>query len=263
MSNSNGWGLTARLISKHFGVLGDRVSEAIANFDPETATEADRDNLADSLRSAAQKLAAARTAFDKEHADVVRLRELIATDEKATGTLSERLAAGQISEATINLFCDELEANKARLPQEIQEEADAKQYMDELQTIVDAMSKQLAEFDAAARKALQALAAARAQQDLQRVRAERQSQLAGLSGLRGNSSALNALTRRAQAISNEAAGMKIVTDIGQRPYEQAAEIEAIRKSVSQPALGNESALARLQRLSGQPAAQPAALLGNA
>ncbi|ELX11607.1 hypothetical protein Jab_1c01910 [Janthinobacterium sp. HH01] len=258
MSNLNGWGLTARLISKHFGALGDRVSEAIANFDPETATEADRDRLADSLRQTAQKLAAARSSFQKEADDVVKLRQLIATDEQAAGTLGDRLAAGKISEATITLFCDELEANKARMPQELQEEADARQYMDELQTIVDALSKQLADFDSAAKKAMQALASARAQQDLQNLRAERQAQLAGLSGMRGNSSALNALTRRAQAISNEAAGLKIVTDIGQRPYEQAAELEAIRKSVSQPAIGNESALARLQRLSGQQPAQLAA-----
>ncbi|CAN7178307.1 MULTISPECIES: hypothetical protein [Duganella] len=259
MSNLNGWGLTARLITKHFGALGDRVSEAIANFDPETATEADRDRLADSLRATAQKLAAARSSFDKEAADVVKLRQLIATDEQAAGTLADRLAAGKISEATITLFCDELEANKARMPLELQEEADAKQYMNELQTIVDALSKQLAEFDSAAKKAMQALASARAQQDLQKLRAERQSQLAGLSGMQGNSSALNALTRRAQNVSNEAAGLKIVNDIGQRPHDQAAELEAIRKSVSQPALGNESALARLQRLSGQqPAPQLAA-----
>lgn len=261
MSNSNGWGLTARLISKHFGVLGDRVSEAIANFDPETATEADRDRLADSLRSTAQKLAAARASFEKERTDVVKLRELIATDEKATGTLAERLAAGKISEATITLFCDELEANKARMPQEEQEEADAKQYMDELQTIVDALAKQLSEFDAAAKKAMQQLATAKAQQDLQQVRAERQSELAGLSGMRGNSSALNALTRRAQTVSNEAAGMRIVNDIGQRPIDQAAEIDAIRRSVNTPALGAESALERLQRLSGKSAA-PAPQLGN-
>ncbi|HEY1149005.1 MAG TPA: hypothetical protein VGF27_10545 [Pseudoduganella sp.] len=249
MSNSNGWALTARLISKHFGALGDRVSEAIASFDPETATEADRDRLADTLRSAAQKLAAARSAFNKERDDVVRLRELIATDEKAAGTLAERLASGKISEATINLFCDELEANKNRLPQEIQEEADAQAYMDELQKIVDALSQQLADFDSAAKKARQALAAANAQRDLQAVRAERQEQLASLSGMRGNTSALNALTKRAQKIANEAEGMKIVSDIGQRPYDQAAEIEAIRKSVTQPDGGNESALERLKRLS--------------
>ena len=63
------------------------------------------------------------------------------------------------------------------MPQELQEEADARQYMDELQTIVDALSKQLAEFDSAAKKAMQALASARAQQDLQNLRAERQAQL--------------------------------------------------------------------------------------
>lgn len=254
MSNSNGWGLTARLISKHFGVLGDRVSEAIANFDPETATEADRDRLADTLRETAQKLASARSSFDKEHADVVKLRDLIATDEKATETLGQRLAAGKISEATINLFCDELEANKARLPQEIQEEADAQQYMDELQKIVDALSKQLSDFDAAAKRALQALATAKAQKDLQSIRSERQSQLAGLQGLQGNSSALEALTRRAQTVSNEAAGMRIVADIGQRPIDQAAEIDAIRKSVSQADTAGESTLERLKRLSAKSAA---------
>ncbi|MET3130302.1 polyhydroxyalkanoate synthesis regulator phasin [Oxalobacteraceae bacterium GrIS 1.11] len=254
MSNSNGWGLTARLISKHFGVLGDRVSEAIANFDPETATEADRDRLADTLRATAQKLASARASFDKEHADVVNLRNLIANDEKATETLGERLAAGKISEATINMFCDELEANKAKLPLEIQEEADAQQYMDELQKIVDALSKQLADFDASAKKALQALAAANAQKDLQSIRSERQSQLAGLQGMQGHSSALDALTRRAQTVSNEAAGMRIVADIGQRPIDQAAEIDAIRKSVSQPDTAGESALERLKRLSNKSAA---------
>lgn len=251
MSNSSGWGLTARLITKHFGVLGDRVSEAIANFDPETATEADRDRLADTLRSTAQKLAEARASFDKENADVTRLRSLIANDEKATETLAERLAAGKISEATVTLFCDELEANKARLPQEVQEESDARQYMDELQKIVDALSKQLADFDAAAKKAMQALATAKAQKDLQSIRSERQSQLAGLQGLQGSSSALEALTRRAQTVSNEAAGMKIVADIGQRPLDQAAEIDAIRKSVSQGDTAGETALQRLQRLSGK------------
>ncbi len=253
MSNASGWGLTARLITKHFGVLGDRVSEVIANFDPETATEADRDRLADTLRETAQVLASARAAFDKETGDVTSLRALIANDEKATEKLAERLAAGTISEATVTLFCDELEANKARLPQELQEETDARAYMDELQKIIDALSRQLAEFDAQAKKAMQALAAAKAQKDLQAMRVERQSQLAGLSGMKGNSTALNALTRRAQAVSNEAAGMRIVADIGQKPLDQAAEIDAIRKSVSQFQTSGETTLERLQRLSAKAA----------
>ena len=33
-----GWSLSVSLISKHFGKLGDTLAEAIASFDPETAT---------------------------------------------------------------------------------------------------------------------------------------------------------------------------------------------------------------------------------
>ena len=249
MSNTSGWSLTARLISKHFGVLGDKLSETIANFDPETATEADRDRLQNTLRETAQKLAAARASFNKEHQDVVNLQNLIANDQKATETLMARLQAGTISEAMVTLFCDELEANKAKLPTEQQQEADAKQYADELQQIMDALSKQLADFDSAAKKALQTLATAQAQKDLQEMRMERQSELDGLKGLGGQSTALSALTRRAQTVSNQAAGLKIVADIGQKPIDQAAEIDAIRKSVAQADTANETALDRLKRLS--------------
>ncbi len=257
MSNLKGWNLTARLISKHFGVLGDKISEAIANFDPETATEADRDNLAATLRQTAQKLAAARSAFEKEREDVTKLRTLIENDEKAFDLLAARLQSGAITEATVNLFCDELEANKARLPIEQQEAADAQDYMNELQKIVDALSQQLAEFDAQAKKALKTLAAANAQRDLQELRAERQQQLSDLGGLKSKSSALDALTRRAQKVANEAEGLKIIADINQKPLEQQAELDAIRKSVAEPSMAGETALERLKRLSAKTEAQVA------
>lgn len=249
MSNLKGWGLTGRLISKHFGALGDKISEAIANFDPETATEADRDNLANNLRTAATKLAAARTAFNKERDDVVKLNSLIQSDEKAFDTLAARLQAGTIAEATVNLFCDELENNKSRLSVEEQEEADAKEYMDELQQLVDAMSKALLEFDTNAKKALQQLATAKAKKDLQEMKLERQQELSSLSGLKTKSSALGALAKKAEKINNEAEGLKIITGINQKPLDQQAELDAIRKSVNEPKA--ESALERLQRLSNK------------
>ena len=255
MSNLKGWNLTARLITKHFGVLGEKISEAIANFDPETATQADRDNLAGSLRQTAQKLAAARASFEKERQDVSKLRTLIENDEKAFDVLASRLQAGTMSEATVNLFCDELESNKARLPIELQEQADAQEYMTELQKIVDALSQQLSEFDAQANKALKALAAAHAQRDLQELRAERQQQLSDLGGLKTKSSALDALARRAQKVANDAEGLKIIADINQKPLDKQAELEAIRKSSASPDMSSETALDRLRRLSGRAEAQ--------
>jgi hypothetical protein len=179
------------------------------------------------------------------------LRQLIENDEKAFDVLAARLQSGAITEATVNLFCDELESNKSRLPIEMQEEADAQEYMNELQKIVDALSQQLAEFDAQAKKALKSLAAAHAQRDLQELRAERQQQLSDLGGLKSKSSALDALSRRAQKVTNEAEGLKIIADINQRPLDQQAELEAIRKSVAEPDAANETALDRLKRLSGK------------
>lgn len=253
MGNLSGWGLTGRLITKHFGVLGNTVASAIANFDPETATQADRDRIAETLRQTAMKVAQARADFDKEHQDVVQLQNLLAADEKAMGTLTARLEAGTISEAAVKLFCDELENNRARLPAEIQEEADARAFVEELQKILDALSQQLRDFDAVAKKAMQQLASANAQKSLQEVRAQQQSELGGLRGLGTQSTALQALTRRAQQMSNEAAGMKIVTDINQKPLDDAAAIAEVRKSVMQGDTPAETTLERLNRLSGKAA----------
>lgn len=252
MGTMNGWGLTGRLIAKHFGALGDKLSETIAAFDPETATEADRDRLQSTLMDTAKKLAAARASYDKEHKDVESLRTMILNDERVAETLATKLAAGTISESAVSHFCDELEAEKSRLPQEIQEEADAQQYLAELQQIVDAISNNLTEFDAAANKAKQQLASAQAQQGLQQLRLDRQAELDNLKGLTGHSTALSALTKRAQAVSNEASGMKIVADIGQKPIDAAKEIDDIRHSVATNTAG-ESALDRLKRLTAKPA----------
>jgi hypothetical protein len=246
----SGWSLTGRLITQHFGVLGDKLAQAIAAFDPETATQADRDRLQDTLHQAAQKLASANTNFEKEHDDVVRLRQLISNDELIAEQLIARLAEGKITEAAVTLLCDELEANKARLPQEEQEANDAEQYRGELKQIVDSIAQQLADYDAAAKRAIQAMQSATAAQQLQETRLARQAELSSLSGLKASSTALSALARKTQAMSNHASGLKIVADMQQKPLDQASEINAIRASVANEGK-SESLTERLARLSGK------------
>lgn len=239
--------LTGRLIAKHFMGLGDKLAQAIASFDPETATEADRDRLQANLREVAIKLEEARTSFNKENQDVVSLKSLIENDEKALEVLAQRLAEGTITEAAVNLFCDELEANKSRLPQEEQEANDAKEYLSQVQQILDGITQQLSEFDAHAKKAAQMLAQAKAQKDLQQMRIDRQAELTGLGSLKSSSSALDALTKKANKLSNEASGLKTVADIQQKPLDQKAELDAIRASVTAPPV--MSASDRLKALS--------------
>ena len=249
MSHASGWALSARLMSTHFAVLGERVWEAIASFDPETATPADRDQLAEFLRTNAQVLASARASYVKEHAELDRLRVLIANDEKATGRLAERLAAGTIAEVTVTMFCDALEANKARLPPALQADADARAQMAELQKMIDALSRHLAHFDIRASKTTQALAAADAQNRLPEPGVEGRKELAGLPGMKDDWPALHALPRRARSVPSQAAGLNVTTDWNQKPFDQAARIAAICNAVSAFQTAGETALQRLQRLS--------------
>jgi phosphomevalonate kinase len=246
MSNSNGWSLTGRLIAKHFGNLGDSISQSIASFDPETATQADRDQLQSTLMQTATKLAAARANFNKEHADVVSLRQLIESDSKAAATLSARMADGSISESAVNLFCDELEHNKAKLPQEIQEEQSAKDFMDELQQIVDQLSSQLSEFDRKAKAAIQTIESAKAKLDLEQMKLQHQSELSSLGAISTHSTALEALAKKAGKINAQAEGAAIVSQIGQKPIDEAKQIDDIRKSINPASV--ETAADRLQRL---------------
>lgn len=252
MSNTTGWSLTGRLLTKHFGVIGDSIASLIAGFDPETATQADRDALQSNLREVAEKYTRAKGVFEKERKDVEELKAAIARDENVAASLVAKLTAGDVDEATATMFADELQAEKDRLPQEVREEADAKAFMDEIKSIMDEMSTRLEQFDAAAAKARNELATAEAQLALQRTRQEQQEQLQGLRGGASPSTGMGALQRRAEALRTQAEAMKVVTDIGNRPAEQRAKLDALRKSVEQPA-GGVSALERLRALSGSQA----------
>ena len=57
------------------------------------------------------------------------------------------------------------------------------------------------------------------------------------------------LTGIGHALRERSPSMRIVADIGQKPLDQQAELDAIRKSVSQPETAGETALERLKRLS--------------
>jgi len=246
----SGWKLTAALITKHVGVIGDRIATAIASFDPETATQVDRENLQDRLREVALKLADAKRKNDAVQKVAADLEASIANDKKAANILIGKFEAKQIDEATLNEFASSLEADKARLPGVKQDAADAQQLVDTLQEILDTVEKNLNEFDAKARAAIRNLEQARADQERADLRQQHQAELNQLrTGTGGTSSGLAALNRAADKARVEADAAQTLADIGQKPIDRAAAVEEARRIASgaTPAAG-ESAAERLRRI---------------
>ncbi len=246
---ANGWSLSVALISKHFGKLGDSLAEALANFDPETATQVDRDKLADKLRGFATKLAEARTTYSKEKKEADDLRELIANDERAAAVLIAKFEAGEITEDVLTMFADELEANKAKLPQEESEAQDAKDLLDAIEDLFRTVEKQLADFDANAKKALNELNRAKAEKERALLRQENQEQIKAMTaGLKNTSTALGALGKKAAALKIEADAANILAESGQKDIDKAKAVDEARKIAAGTVTPKLSAADRLRGL---------------
>lgn len=249
----SGWKLSAALFVKQISALGDTVAQALASFDPETATEVDRDNLVAKLRDVATKLAEARRKHDAEKKEATDLAAQIAQDEAAAAVLITKFEAGQIDEATLMEFADNLEAMKARLPSEQQDAADAKELVDTLQDILSTIEKKLADFDANAKKALQAIAQAKADKERQDLRLQHQEELRSMkAGLGSTSTALGALHKKAEQLRVQADASAIQADIGQKPLDRQNAVEDARRiAAGATAPAAESAAERLRRLTGK------------
>ncbi|KVP75285.1 hypothetical protein [Burkholderia ubonensis] len=249
----SGWKLSAALFLKQISSLGDTVAQALASFDPETATEVDRDNLVAKLREVATKLAEARRKYEVEKKEADDLATQIANDEKAAAILISKFEAGQVDEATLNEFANNLEAMKARLPGEQQDAVDAKELVDTLESILKTIEQRLADFDANAKRALQAIAQAKADQERQSLRLEHQQELNSLkSGLGSTSTALGALNKKAEQLRVQADATAIQADIGQKPIDRQNAVEEARRiAAGNAAPAAESAADRLRRLTGK------------
>ncbi|MDD1607055.1 MAG: hypothetical protein LUQ18_00825, partial [Methylococcaceae bacterium] len=89
---------TFSLLGRLFGAQVDQAGEslvgALVAFDPETATEVDRDALAEKIQNVARKFAAAKHDYDKEQNDVVvkqaQINEYLATLDIMVGQLERQ-----------------------------------------------------------------------------------------------------------------------------------------------------------------------------
>lgn len=247
---------TFSLLGRLFGAQVDQAGEslvgALVAFDPETATEVDRDALAEKIQNVARKFAAAKQDYEKEQNDVVvqqaQINQYLATLDIMVGQLERQ----EISEAAFNDFYAGIEEAQAQLPQEIEEAAEAKAVKDELDDILKILTSQLHDFDKITTKALRDVKLADSQVEKEKLKAQRQAELANLkNGLGAESTAVRKLQEIANKAKIEAEAAKTVREITAKPQSQAEKMEAMMAQAKQagtPAVSTMSAAERVAAL---------------
>ncbi|MEY3807684.1 MAG: hypothetical protein RI893_660 [Pseudomonadota bacterium] len=244
--------LLGRLFGAQVNQAGESLVGALVAFDPETATQVDRDALAEKIQNVARKFAEAKQDYDKEQNDVVvkqaQINQYLVTLDIMVGQLERH----EISEAVFNDFYAGIEESQAQLPQEIEEAAEAKAVKDELDDILKILTQQLNDFDQVTTKALRDVKLAQSQVEKEKLKTERQSELSNLKkGLGAESTAVRKLQEIAKKAKIEADAAKTVREITAKPQSQAEKMEAIMAQTQQagaPVVGTMSAAERVAAL---------------
>lgn len=247
---------TFSLLGRLFGAQVDQAGEslvgALVAFDPETATEVDRDALAEKIQNVARKFASAKQDYDKEQNDVVvkqaQINEYLASLDVMVGQLERQ----EITQSVFDDFYAGIEEAQVQLVQEQEEAAEAKAVKDELDDILKILTSQLHDFDKITTKALRDVKLAESQVEKEKLKAERQAELANLKkGIGGESTAVRKLQEIAQKAKIEAEAAKTVREITTKPQSQDEKMAAIMaqaKQASAPATSTLSAAERVAAL---------------
>lgn len=244
---------TFSLLGRLFGAQVDQAGEslvgALVAFDPETATEVDRDALADKIQGVAKKFAAAKQDYDKEQNDVVvkqaQINEYLAALDVMVGQLERQ----EISQAVFDDFYAGIEESQAQLVQEQEEAAEAKAVKDELDDILKILTSQLNDFDRITSKALRDVKLAQSQVEKEKLKAERQAELANLKkGIGGESTAVRKLQEIANKAKIDAEAAKTVREITAKPQSQEEKMAAMMAQAKQASAPPASTMSAAERV---------------
>lgn len=241
--------LLGRLFGAQVDQAGESLVSALVAFDPETATQVDRDALVEKIQKVAEKFAAAKQDYDKEQNDVVvkqaQINEYLATLDVMIAQLEKQ----EISQSVFDDFCAGIEESQQQLQQEIEEANEAKAVKDELEEILKVLTQQMNDFDRVTSKALRDVKLAESQKEKEKLKAERDEELSNLKrGLGGESTAVKKLQEIAQKAKIEAEAAKTVREIAQKPVSQAEKMAAIMAQTKQATTPTMTAAERVAAL---------------
>lgn len=177
------------------------LNDAIVSFDPEGATEAAIAEMEENFDSINKEFSKTKQEWTREQGEadaIVKLRDQrMAAAEHISGQLEADPHNTQLNDA-LNQLLDALEEMVDDIDREVEEAADAKEVMDELDLTVKMYADKLKNARTDMKKAANAMNKAKRQEERAEDKAARAAQQAGLkSSVGGLSSALESMNRQA------------------------------------------------------------------
>ncbi len=240
--------LLGRLFGAQVNQAGEGLVSALVAFDPETATEVDRDALVAKIQEVAEKFAAAKQDYDKEQHDVVVMQEQINQYLATLDVMVGQLERQEISQGAFDDFCAGIEEAQTQLAQEVEEANEAKAVKDELEEILRILTQQMNDFDRVTTKALRDVKLAESQVEKEKIKAERQAELANLkNGIGAESTAVRKLQEIAKKAKIEAEAAKTVREVTTKPQTQAEKMAAIMEQAKKASTPTTTTLSAAER----------------
>lgn len=233
-----------------FGAQGEAVVNkanlALTAWDPETATQVDRDELERNFRGIAIQLAQSKEHLKAEEADVAAVT---AEKDRYIKAAENAIASGK-QDTAVKLM-DEAEKLTQKLSHEEKERQAAAAIVANYQGAHDKLKKRVEEFDAKAKEALDALAEAKSEKAAAAAVRKSEALVASSANATAGESALAGLGKLAAKARAEAAVDETMTNLGRSIAEKDADVAAELAAVDAGAAAGETLEQRLARLKGK------------
>lgn len=239
---------------KKLGDVGKTVTQKIVAWDPETATEAEIEEMIKELDKIVIEAGKAKTAYEKEKAEADAAQKNYDRYLAAAELLNKQLEQAQTGQdtgkaqeiaASLEKLVTELEKLRPEVEREVREAEEAKAYYEEVKELAEATGQKVktarAQLDAAKREMRRS--------ELERERAAaRASKAENLAGLRKDSSSLGVALAAMNKQAEEAKAAAAASDMKARLLspEKAKEdehIEAALKAVADESIPSQASFA--------------------
>lgn len=225
------------------------LTDALVSLDPTGMSEAEIETIEEQFDAVNREFAVAKAEWQREQKeadDIVKLRE-------------QRMAAAELlsedpsKEEALNKLLTSLEEMQADVDREIEEAADAKAVMNELEETVKLYADKLKTARTTMKKAASEMQKAQKQAERAKEQAERSARLQGLRSASSNvGSALAAMNRKAEEAKQEAdAARRKAQLLGKSTAEEDDDVAAAMAAVSGKPIASTSAADRLAALRGR------------